>query len=162
VAYAVSKDVVVVAAAGNEATDLPSYPASYPDVLSVAATDKSGTFSYFSDWGWTIDLAAPGMGITSTYPQSLTPPGYLPYAPGDGTWFSAPLVSAAALLLRVQNPTWTQDQVADQLRSTAHDKGPTGIDRFYGWGVLDANAALGGTKQSPATQPTQDSLESDG
>jgi serine protease len=162
VAYAVSKDIVVVAAAGNEATNLPSYPASYDDVLSVAATDPSGNFAFFSDWGWTIDLSAPGMGITSTFPRSLTPPGYLAYATGDGTSFSSPLVAGAALLVRVKNPSWAQSKVADQLRTTAHDKGPRGIDRFYGWGVLDANAALGGSKQSPATQPAQDTKDPNG
>jgi subtilisin family serine protease len=162
VSYALSKDVVVVAAAGNEATNMPSYPASYDGVISVAATDRAGNFAFFSDWGWTIDLAAPGMQITSTYPKSLTPPGDLPYAIGDGTSFSSPLVAGAALLVRVKHPSWAQSQVGDQLRKTAHDQGPRGIDRFYGWGVLDANAALGGTKQAPSNQPAQDGLESDG
>jgi serine protease len=159
VEYAIAHDVVVVVAAGNDGTSLPSFPAAYDGVIAVSATDRSGTFAYFSNHGWWVDLSAPGMSITSTYPESLTPPGFLPYAIGDGTSFAAPLVAGAAVLTRVHNQAWTQSQVVDQLEKTAQDRGPAGEDPFYGRGWLDAYAAVGGSKQSASPPASGDGFE---
>ncbi|MCE2652766.1 MAG: S8 family serine peptidase [Planctomycetaceae bacterium] len=68
-AAAVSAGVVVVAAAGNSNTDVPSYPASYPGVISVAAIDSSQNRASFSNFGPTISLSAPGVGVLSTVPS---------------------------------------------------------------------------------------------
>ena len=67
VAYACSLNVLVVAAAGNDANDTPMYPASYPGVLSVAWTDRTDKKYYNSSYGYTIDLSAPGSDIYVTY-----------------------------------------------------------------------------------------------
>jgi subtilisin family serine protease len=158
VSYALSQDVVVVASAGNDGTSLPIYPAAYEGVMAVSATDRSGTFAYFSNYGWWVDISAPGMLITSTY-------WYLGdhiYATGHGTSFAAPLVSGAALLVRYKNPAWTQADVVDEFLTRSQDRGPAGIDPFYGRGWLDAYAVLGGAEKSPAAVPAQDSLEPDG
>ncbi|MCA1726929.1 MAG: S8 family peptidase, partial [Actinobacteria bacterium] len=136
--YALSRDRVVVAAAGNEGWDVKSYPAAYKGVVAVSATDPESTFAYFSNHGWWVDLAAPGMEIISTMAGDAEA-----YAIGDGTSFASPVVAGIAFLLRVQNPSWTRAQVFARLRSTARDAGPSGIDPFYGSGRVDAGAALG-------------------
>ncbi len=70
VTYAWNHDVVVVAAAGNSSTDQSFYPAAYPNVIAVAATDKNDAMASFSNYGasW-VDVAAPGVSILSTAPD---------------------------------------------------------------------------------------------
>jgi type VII secretion-associated serine protease mycosin len=137
--YATDRGAVVVVAAGNSGTDRPLYPAAYPEVLAVGATDKNGSLTFFSSSGDHIDVAAPGFDIVSTSLDQQ-------YIVGDGTSFAAPIVSGVAALVRTVYPSWTPAQVMDRLRSTARDAGPRGIDPYYGYGVLDAYAAVGGTR----------------
>jgi type VII secretion-associated serine protease mycosin len=137
--YAVGKGAVVVAAAGNSGLGEAMYPAAYPEVVAVGATDLNPEITDFSTWGDWMDVAAPGFAITSTYPRVAGN-----YATGDGTSFAAPLVSGVAALMRAKYPTLTAAQAADRLRSTARDAGPRGIDPYYGHGVVDAFAAVGG------------------
>jgi type VII secretion-associated serine protease mycosin len=136
--YATDRGAVVVVAAGNSGTDRPLYPAAYPEVLAVGATDKTGSLTDFSSWGDHVDVAAPGFDIVSTSPNQQ-------YVIGDGTSFAAPIVSGVAALVRTVYPSWTPAQVMNWLRSTARDAGPRGIDPYYGYGVLDAYHAVGGT-----------------
>ncbi|GIF81251.1 S8 family serine peptidase [Catellatospora bangladeshensis] len=147
--YAVGKGVLVVVAAGNTGDDSPHYPAMYPEVLTVGATDHAAALTDFSSWGDHVDLAAPGFDIISTHSRA-TPLGYnFAYGIGAGTSFSSPLVAGVAALVRAKYPSLTPAQVMDKLKSTARDAGPRGIDPYYGHGVLDAYRALGG----PATTP---------
>lgn len=142
---ATAKGVLFVAAAGNEEDDRTSYPAAYPDVLAVSATDSTGNLTYFSSHAAWVDIAAPGWSITSSIPRRLVGPGYLPYGVGmSGTSFSAPLVAGVAAMVRNKFPTYTPAQVIARLKATARDAGPRGIDPYYGAGVLDAYQALGG------------------
>ncbi len=137
--FALSRDVVVVGAAGNDASNASFYPASYPGVISVTATDHNGGFASFSNYGPWTSVAAPGVNIVSTGPA----PGPIEaYGKGSGTSFSAPIVSGLAVLVRSANATWTQAQVGDQLRRTARDAGPLGFDNRYGHGWVDPTAAL--------------------
>lgn len=108
VAYAWSKGAVVVAAAGNEATSTPQYPAAYPDVLAVAAaTDHNRLWrsSAFGDW---VDIAAPGTKLLTTALNQT-------YLRLTGTSFSTPIVAGAAGLLFSLLPGITNAQVADAL-----------------------------------------------
>jgi type VII secretion-associated serine protease mycosin len=156
VKYAAGKDVVVVAAAGNEGGPFTFYPAAYDEVLSVTATDANGTFAWFSNSGPWVDLAAPGMAILSTYLDHTAAESYVT---DYGTSFAAPLVSGAAVLAMATHPGLHQAQIRDWLKATASDRGPDGIDDEYGFGLLDAYAAVDGAPQPPAAVPPGDSYE---
>jgi serine protease len=152
VGYAASQGVVLVASAGNMASSAPNYPAACPGAVSVAATDTNGDFAYFSSFGPWVTLAAPGIDILSTRTDNS-------FAVASGTSFSAPIVSAVAVLVAAQHPDWSPAQVAAQLVTTAQDRGVSGVDPYYGGGLLDAFAALGGPVQAAALAPGGDQLE---
>ncbi len=92
---ATRKGAVVVAAAGNENTGGPSYPAAYPNVIAVAATNEYDKRASFSNHGSWVDVAAPGVNILSTVPGG--------YGYRGGTSMAAPHVSALAGLLASQD-----------------------------------------------------------
>jgi subtilisin family serine protease len=97
VAYAISHNVVVVAAAGNDSSSVPTYPASYPGVISVAATDRNDNLANYSNRGPWVTMAAPGSGILTISPGEK-------YAVVSGTSFAAPEVAAAAALVLAARP----------------------------------------------------------
>ncbi|MDP9394617.1 MAG: S8 family serine peptidase [Actinomycetota bacterium] len=152
VAYARAHDVVVVAAAGNSGAAAYEYPASYPGVISVGATDDRGRLTSFSTYNDRVTLAAPGQDMVSLWQgddQSVA----FPHA---GTSFAAPVVAGAAALVRARFPEDSAEQVRERLVSTARDAGPRGLDTAYGYGVVDVAAALGAPRASalPETPPT--------
>src|SRR5215212_511269 len=157
VEYARRKGAVVVAAAGNDGAPIVNAPGGYAD-LAVGATDGAGDAAWFSTSGYWVDLSAPGIDITST---ALAPGPVEAYAKGAGTSFSSPLVAGVAALVWAQHPAWTEGEVAKQVLR-AWDRGPRGIDPYYGLGLLDAAAAVGATEQSPAAQPAGDGNEPNG
>jgi len=93
VEYAQEHGVTMIASAGNDAKDEAQYPAAYDKVVSVAATDLWDLKAGFSNYGDSIDVSAPGVGIVAPYPG-----GY--YAVVSGTSFAAPLAAGEAALLR--------------------------------------------------------------
>ncbi|MEU4603787.1 S8 family serine peptidase [Kribbella sp. NPDC023972] len=155
VKYAVSKGAVVVAAAGNDGNDVVQFPASYAEVIAVGATNAGGALTSFSSYGDWVDLAAPGWDILSTGVRSMTPAGYEPYWYCTGTSCSAPIVAGVAALVKNKWPTFTPAQVAQRLKLLSRDAGPRGIDPYYGAGIVDAYAALGGkwTTDFPVNPP---------
>ncbi|HJU47204.1 MAG TPA: S8 family serine peptidase [Gaiellaceae bacterium] len=183
VAYAVSKDVVVVAAVGNsdQAPARPwrfaSYPAALPHVLGVSALARDGSSPEFSNRDPIYnDLAAPGEDVLSLFPRAITADrpacveqGYTPCATDEfrapeGTSFAAPQVSAAAANLIATQPLLRSDQVVKILQRTAVDATAAngcrpcaiGRDPLTGWGRLDAAAALGVLAGTP---PVADAFE---
>ncbi|TDW21642.1 S8 family serine peptidase [Kribbella kalugense] len=144
VANAIAHGVVVVAAAGNDGTDVVQYPAAFYGVIAVGATSPGGVKTDFSSYGSWVDLAAPGFNILTTGARSLTPAGKAPYWFCTGTSCSAPIVAGVAALVRNKWPTFTPVQVESRLKTLARDAGPRGTDPYYGAGILDAYAALGG------------------
>jgi serine protease len=148
ITYARSKGVVVVAAAGNErSSGSPvSYPAADPGVIAVAATDSNDNVASYSNQGSYVDVAAPGSAILSTYPTALASSGYNTLY---GTSMASPHVAAVAALLKAYNPELTPDQVEQALESSAVDLGTAGKDSDYGYGRIDAAAALAAV--TPAT-----------
>jgi type VII secretion-associated serine protease mycosin len=133
--YAYSKDVVMVAASGNDNTAQPSYPAAYPEVMSIAAVDSGGKRASFSNYGSQVDIAAPGVDIPSTYIMS-------DYAALSGTSMACPHAAGLAGLIRSANPTLTNEQVMKVMRTSAHDAGDAGWDQQYGYGIIDVARAL--------------------
>ena len=183
VAYAVKKGAVVVAAVGNadEAYTTPwpfaSWPAALPHVIGVGALTRSGNVPDFSDQDPTyVDIAAPGVGIFSTFPKAMaqpgcSPEGYTDCANGDyhkpeGTSFAAPQVSAAAAVLFGLEPQLTSGQVTKILERHADDVDaatgcadcPVGRDKYSGWGRLDVMKAVD-FLNSGSPLPPSDRLE---
>ena len=144
---------LVVAAAGNNNSDEPQYPASYDNVLSVSATDKNDKRSSFSSYGSNVDIAAPGSDILTTEYKSI-------YNRVQGTSFSSPIVAGAAALVWAKNPTFTPTQVAEQLRVTADETALNaanpGFIRQLGKGRLDIFRAL--TLEFPSIRATDSKL----
>jgi len=107
--YAViNKDAVVIAAGGNANNKQPYYPASYQNVLSVAATNNEDVKWENSSYGITIDISAPGSGILSTWPNGT-------YISSSGSSMAAPLVSGCAALLRSYFPDMNATQIIEQI-----------------------------------------------
>jgi subtilisin family serine protease len=152
VAYAVSKGVVVVAASGNLGSGATPgaafWPAAYPGVIGVGATDSSDKVTSFSNYGYFVDVVAPGYSILSTYPRSLNAVGY---AYESGTSMSTPFVSGLAALLLSVNPSLSTTDVTNDILLSARDLGTPGWDPAYGYGLIDAGAALRRLAQVGAT-----------
>ncbi|HVM07363.1 MAG TPA: S8 family serine peptidase, partial [Acidimicrobiales bacterium] len=154
ISYARSKDVVVVASAGNSGSSEPQYPAAAAGVIAVGATDPAGRTTWFSQHGPWVDITAVGVYVRSTTRHDGFDDAF-------GTSFSGPQVAAAAALVRQQNPSWKADDVAARLFATARDAGPAGKDDFYGHGIVDAFAAVSGSvpTQSPLPPAPGDGYE---
>lgn len=135
--YATGKGAVVVASAGNYAEygNPRIYPAAYPNVIAVAATDSQDQRAYFSERGNWVDVAAPGVDILSTLPGGR-------YGKMSGTSMAAPYVSGLSGLLAAQG--LTNSQVKSRIESRATDLGPKGKDPYYGYGRINAQASVGG------------------
>ncbi|MFC4323568.1 S8 family peptidase [Litchfieldia salsa] len=135
VTYAFNHDVVVIAASGNDNTDHPSYPAAYPEVLSVSAIDYNGNKASFSNYGNYIDITAPGVHIPSTYLDSQ-------YAALSGTSMATPHVAALAGLIRSVQPDMKNTEVMAIIKDTSIDIGAMGKDIYFGEGLINVSAAL--------------------
>ena len=149
VRYATRQGSLVIAASGNSGGTRPMYPAAYPQVIAVGATDLSDRMTSFSQHGPWLDLVAPGVTIASTLPGDR-------YAIGDGTSFSSPLVAGSAALLLSEHPRWAVEELRSALLSGAADAGPIGPDPFTGLGVLDVDGMVGGPAKGAvaSTGPT--------
>ena len=150
VAYARAKGVVVVAAAGNDRAtgSPPSYPAAEPGVIAVAATDQNDAVAGYSTAGSYVDVAAPGTNILSTFPVAKGSD----FAYLSGTSMAAPQVAAVAALLKARDRSLTPDQIEQSVESSAVDLGSPGRDDDFGYGRVDAAAAL--ATLVPPTTPT--------
>ncbi len=129
--HAAKKGAVVVAAAGNGDTNKPKYPAANPGVVAVAVTNQQDRRTSFSNYGSWVDVAAPGVGILSTFPGG--------YRSLNGTSVAAPHVSALAGLLAAQGRGPLA--IRDRILKTALDLGPKGRDPYYGHGRIRADLA---------------------
>ncbi|WP_370964226.1 type VII secretion-associated serine protease mycosin [Amycolatopsis sp. cg9] len=139
VAYAVARDALVVAAAGNAQKDtsgeLPSYPAAYAGVLGVGAVDIDGARLTGSQIGPYVDIVAPGAKVLTA-----TREGGHAYV--DGTSFAAPFVSGTAALVRSAWPRLSAAEVAQRLVATASPaRGGRGSHAF-GAGLVDPYRAV--------------------
>jgi serine protease len=125
---------LVVAAAGNDSSSSYSYPASYPDVISVAAVDKWNHPAWFSQSNNQVDLAAPGVNILSTFPGNIC-------LTLSGTSMAAPHVAAAIAKIWAARPQCTCDQVREAVERSALDVFSAGKDDHTGYGLVQVAAA---------------------
>ena len=145
-------DILFVASAGNRWALIPNepvFPATVSGVIGVSGVKRNRSFAnespcpalqgtWSSRYGAHVDVAA-AFWSTSTTAGS----GYGDHDDGwCGTSMSAPFVAAVAANIRAEFPALTATQVADILMSTADDRGPSGRDDQYGWGIVDAYAAM--------------------
>ncbi len=146
---AMSKGTIVVVAAGNDHMDAAYFtPASCNGVVTVGATDSSDRRASFSNYGSTVEIAAPGAGIYSTYKGST-------YASLSGTSMASPHVAGVVALLLSQKPSLTRDQVVSCLQRNGD---PTDANisgkRINMKRMLEDPACSGTTSPSPSLTPT--------
>ncbi|GAA1868203.1 S8 family serine peptidase [Actinomadura bangladeshensis] len=144
VAYAVRRNVVVVAAAGNGGADRTakrgghtrySYPASFPGVISVAAVDAAGRHAGFSNRNSGVVVSAPGVQIIGAGPDGG-------YWIGDGTSPATAFVSGIAALIRSRHPGLAPALVTQAIVASTRNRPDRGYNRAVGFGRVDAAAAL--------------------
>ncbi len=182
VAYAYNHGVTVIAAAGNDGQEGISYPAAYDDyVIAVGATQYDKTRAPYSNYGASLDVVAPGGNtdvdqngdgygdgiLQQTFQKSWWGSiewGYYFY---QGTSMATPHVSAVAALLYslgVHSP----DEIRNILETTAIDLGSPGWDEYYGYGLINAYAAVqaaqgnGGENQPPVADAGDDKTGDEG
>ncbi|MFF5176535.1 S8 family serine peptidase [Micromonospora sp. NPDC000316] len=139
--YALSKDAVVVASAGNieQGERRVVAPASIPGVIAVSGLDKRGGFFTGSVSGPETVLASPMDGIIGPAPKAVSPNGY---SVGSGTSSAAAIISGVVALVRAKFPQLDAANVINRLIKTARDAGPAGRDPQFGFGAVDPVAAL--------------------
>jgi len=145
--YAISHNMVFVAAAGNDHVDQHlHYPSAYPGVIAVAASTARDDIADFSSRSDYISVAAPGVNVLSCIPRgSAESEGVYnrPYAYWGGTSMATPHVSALVALLKQKYPDATPYQIKKMLEEGAVDIEDPGFDHASGYGRIDAKASLG-------------------
>lgn len=153
-----AEGVIVVAAAGNSSTDVPSFPAAYDGVISVSAVDINQRLASYSNFGSTIDLAAPGGstntdvngdgfgdGVLSAIGDDSGPGAtQFTYAFLQGTSMAAPHVAGVVALMRSVFPGLSPSQLDSLIVAGAisDDLGASGRDDLFGHGLINAFAAV--------------------
>jgi serine protease len=165
--------VMVVAAAGNEATSLPAYPASYEHVIAVSAVDAQRNRATYSNTGNSIDIAAPGGdngvdlngdgypdGILSTSGSSAGVNSSFVYSFLSGTSMAAPHVAGVLALMKSVNPGLTPADVDALLvrGQLSDDLGAPGRDDVYGYGLINAQRAVLAAMEAGGNPPVDNPL----
>ncbi|MBI2452370.1 S8 family serine peptidase [Candidatus Pacearchaeota archaeon] len=154
--YAYNNGVTVIAACGNGGSGGGcDYPAAFSNVISVGATQYDKTKAPYSNFGSNLDLVAPGGNtgvdqngdgyadgvLQQTFGSNVNTSDFA-YWFFQGTSMATPHVSGVAALLLALNSSLTPDDIRNILTSTADDLGATGRDNTYGWGLVNASAAV--------------------
>ena len=167
VIYAYNKGVTIIAAAGNDRKNEVAYPAAYPESIAVGGTQYDEGLAPYSNKGTALDLTAPGGNLNldqnndgygdgvlqQTFnPNTKDPTDFEYYWFFQGTSMATPHVAGVAALVIAAGVSGP-DNVRQALQSTAEDHGAAGWDKEYGWGIVDAYAALAsiGPPNNPPT-----------
>lgn len=138
--YGWNNGVIIVASAGNDNTDLPSFPAAYKNVISVAATDQNDQKAGFSNFGDGVDVAAPGVGIFSTCPNQPNVIGCINFGALNGTSMAAPFVAGLACLIKATFPLLSNLSIRQAIELST-DTIP-GSGTLYQFGRINALSAI--------------------
>ena len=168
-----NQGTIVIAAAGNNASSVPFYPASYNNVVSVSAVDINRQRTPYSNFGPFVDVAAPGGDSTRDINGDGNPDAVLSTGGDDssgtlqlnyrflqGTSMAAPHVAGVVALMKAVTPGLTPAQLDNLLASgqITQDLGIPGRDNDYGFGLIDAHSAVvtaqGGVSPVPPTLVT--------
>src|SRR5437667_6869586 len=134
--FALQSNVLVIAAAGNDGKATVLFPAGYPGVMAVGATTPANERATFSTYGSHLSVVAPGVDIYSTYLGGS-------YKYLSGTSMATPHVSGTAALVRAVQAGLSPAQVRSQIEQTATRLGGSGFNPQFGWGLVNAAAAVG-------------------
>lgn len=154
VVYAQGKGSIIVAAAGNSGNDAPLYPAAYPGVLAVSASDRNDLLATFSSYGSNVFMASPGVSILSTLMGGS-------YGSMSGTSMATPHISGALSIALAYDPTLTNSELIAALKTTADKVGPysynsSGWNQYFGYGRLNTGKLLESlvpTEPEPEPEP---------
>ncbi len=138
IAYTAQAGLILVAASGNYGNATMVYPAAYGAVLNVGASNQNGQRAWFSSYGVSLDLLAPGVGIYSTLREG----SYGTLMGGNGSSYAAAFASASAGLVLSKHPDWDANMVISTLKSSCDDYPPSGWDAQSGQGNLRVDRAL--------------------
>ncbi len=158
-AYAFVRNVVICAAAGNSNKAAVEYPAGYTECVAVGATARSKAKTSYSNYGAALDVMAPGGDSGNPIYQVTFKVREQPSSGFDpkgmtGTSMATPHVSAVAALVKAVHPSWSAADVRGAVSSSCLDLGASGWDELYGWGLVDAYAAVRAPRpSSPAPAP---------
>ncbi|MEM8867074.1 MAG: S8 family serine peptidase [Verrucomicrobiota bacterium] len=130
ISYARQKDVIMVAAAGNDGYAQLPFPAAYPGVISVTAIDAKGQQALFPNQSDSIDFAAPGVGILTAAQDEGT-------TLFSGTSAAAPFVTGTLAALLSMNEELGPQQTVELLKRFLNEAGKAGPDPIYGGGIMD-------------------------
>lgn len=142
--YARAADVVLVASAGNHASDVARYPAAYEGVIAVQSSNQRGELSEFSAYGNWVDVSAPGEGIRTTYLGQG-------FATVSGTSMAAPYISGIAALLKSANPNLNAEQILALMKGHSNQQAGKLADASSS--IIDA-PHIGGTYAAFPVRPT--------
>lgn len=129
------KNIICVAAAGNDNTSYNKYPAALDNTISISAVDSNLEKASFSNYGKTITFTAPGVKISSLNPN-------YGIAEMSGTSMAVPHAVSAVAILKGYNKNITLDNTIELLKEYAIDLGDPGWDKYYGYGLISFDGAL--------------------
>ncbi len=134
VKYALSRNIITVVAAGNDASGV-SMPGCISYSATVGAVDASDNIAFFSGRGNAVDIVAPGVSLFSSWLGSS-------YASASGTSMATPIISGTIALVKSAHPSYSAIQVQNAIAKTAKDLGKKGKDSIFGWGRVIADKAV--------------------
>ncbi|MEX1049699.1 MAG: S8 family serine peptidase [Akkermansiaceae bacterium] len=149
--YAWNRNIILVAAAGNNGNSTAFYPAACNNVVAVSATDSSDRRPSWSNYGSYVDIAAPGVSVLTLQNSSS-------YAYWNGTSFSSPVAAGVVALMAAANSGLSNAAVVDALLKNSDDIGAAGYDVYYGHGRVNARRAVAAVTTSVPGDTTAPSV----